>query len=61
MRFIIRHINLFRQKRYKKIIAYLLINRIYATLKSNIKNVINLIYQRSLKLILLKFSFFKKC
>ena len=61
MRFTIRYINFLRQKRYKKTIAYLLINRVYAISKLNIKNVINVIYQRSLKLIMLKFLFFKKC
>ena len=53
--------NFFRQKQYKKIIAYHLINHVYAILKANIKNIINLIHQRSFKLIILKFLFLKKC
>ena len=47
--------------RYKKIIAYLLINHVYAISKSNKKDVINFIYQRQFKLIMLKFLFFRKC
>ena len=45
---------------YNEIIEYRLINYIYATLKSNIKNVINYIYRRTFKLIILKLSLFKR-
>ena len=61
MKFTIRHMNFLRQKHYKKIITYFLINRVYATLKSNIKNVVNLIYQKQFRLIMLRFSLLKKC
>ena len=43
-----------------EIIEYRLINYIYATSKLNIKDVINYIYRKMLKLIMLKFSLFKK-
>ena len=43
-----------------EIIAYRLINYIYTTSKPNIKNAINYIYRKTLKLIMLKFSFFKR-
>ena len=43
-----------------EIIEYRLINHIYATSKLNIKNAINYIYRRTLKLIMLKLSLFKR-
>ena len=43
-----------------EIIEYRLINYIYTTSKLNIRNVINYIYRKMLKLIMLKFSLFKK-
>ena len=61
MKFTIYYINLLRQKRYKKTIAYLSINYIYAISKSNIKNAMNFTYQKQLKSIILRFLFFKKC
>ena len=45
---------------YNEIIAYRLINHIYTISKLNIKDVINYIYRKTLKLIMLKFSLFKR-
>ena len=53
--------NLLRQECYKEIIAYLSINHVYAISKSNIKDAVNSIYQKQFKLIMLKFSLFRKC
>ena len=62
MRFTIFLINFSRlYYNYNEIIVYRLINYIYTILKSNIKNVINYIYRKTLKLIMLKILIFKKC
>ena len=61
MKFTIFSMNLSKlNHNYNEIIAYRLINHIYTTSKSNIKNVINYIYRKTLKLIMLKFSLFKR-
>ena len=61
MRFTIFLINFSRlYYNYNEIIVYRLINYIYATSKLNIKSVINYIYRKTLKLIMLKFSLFKR-
>ena len=44
-----------------EIIVYRLINHIYVTSKLNIKDVMNYTYRKMLKLIMLKFSFHKRC
>ena len=44
-----------------EIIAYRLINHVHTTSKLNIKNVMNHIYRRTFKSIMLKPSLFKKC
>ena len=53
--------NLLRQKCYKKTITYFSINHIYAISKLNIRDVMNLTYQKQFKSIMLRFSFLKKC
>ena len=61
MRFTIRYMNLLRQEYYKETIIYFLINHVYAISKLNIRDVMNLIYRKQFKLIMLRFSLFRKC
>ena len=60
MRFTIFNFLKFGYKRNETIV-YRLINYVRATLQSNIKDVINLIYQSLFKSVMLTFSLFKKC
>ena len=61
MRFTIFLINLLRlYYNYNEIIVYRLINHIYTISKSNIRGVINYIYRKTLKLIILKLLLFKR-